>query len=172
MHVRRNLAALLAAPCLLSACGGGSTSVADPPVSSAPTSSATTAQPEHESPEHFIRRFAAIEQKMETTGDLKAYLRLTQRCHECVDLAHQVQGFYEAGGYVHWRGWQIKSIRRTNASGGHSTYAVRVNSAPTFYREASGAALRHLDGGPSTELITLTEQRESWIVVARARSRA
>ena len=59
MSVRRKLAGTLVVPLLiLSACGGGDDSVADPPISSAPTSSAT-GTPQRESAEHFIRRWAA-----------------------------------------------------------------------------------------------------------------
>ncbi len=71
------LAGALAAPLLLSACGGDD-SVADPPVSSAPTSS-PTGTPHRESPEHFIRRWAA-ERAMQNTG------RLEHTCHESADV--------------------------------------------------------------------------------------
>jgi hypothetical protein len=170
MRVRRNLAALLAAPCLLSACGGGSTSVADPPVSSHPTSSAPTTQPPaHESPEHFIRRFAAVERRMENTGKLAAYVRLTQSCQDCLDLAHQVRGFYQAGGYVHWRGWRIKNISPYTSGRDNNAFAVEVDSAPTAYRESSGGPIKHLEGGPATEIVTLKKSDNSWLVIGRAR---
>ncbi len=61
MSVRRELAGTLVVPLLiLSACGGGDDSIADPPISSAPTSSAT-GTPQRESAEHFIRRWTKEE---------------------------------------------------------------------------------------------------------------
>jgi hypothetical protein len=123
MHVRRTLAALLAAPCLLSACGGGS-SVADPPVSSHPTSSAPTIQPPtHESPEHFIRRWAAAEKRMENTGKTGPYLAMSQGCESCTQLANDVSNFYSAGGYVRWDGWQIVSIKHYADHGHRRAFA-------------------------------------------------
>jgi hypothetical protein len=171
MSVRRTLALGLAAPLLLplllSACGGGDVSVADPPISSAPTSSPTSST--RESPEHFIRRFAQEERTMENTGDVRRYLELTPSCEPCKGLARQIQGFYQAGGYVHWAGWDIKAIRPYEHGSRANSFAVRVDSAPTTYRESSNGPLRHLEGGLATEIVSIKLNHGAWLVTGRAK---
>jgi len=165
-----SLAGALAAPIvLLAACGGDDASIADPPVSPRPTSSSPTGTPPHESPEAFIRRFAKVEQNMENTGETGAYADMTRRCKECRDLADQVQGFYLAGGYVHWAGWTIRSIRPYFSAKRPHSYAVSVISAPTNYRESAGGPTKHLDGGPATEIISIKKAGGSWLITARAK---
>jgi hypothetical protein len=169
MHVRRTLAALFAASCLLSGCGGTS-SAADPPVSGSPTSPApTTHPPAHESPQHFIRRFALIEEAMENTGNLGPYVALARGCHACLDLAHQVRSFFRAGGYVRWDGWEIRGIAPYTSGPDGESFAVKVHSAATAFRKSSSGPIHHLDGGPATEIVTLKRSGHSWVVVGRAR---
>jgi hypothetical protein len=169
MRVRRNLAALLAAPFLLSACGGGGSSVADPPVSSAPPSSAPTTQPPaHETPEHFIRRWAEAEKRMENTGKTGPYLRMSRGCGACQRLANDIQRFYSDGGYAKWGGWQILSISREATKGSSLVFDVRVNSRATTYRESSGGAIKHLQGGPATHQLTIQSASGGWRVTQKA----
>jgi hypothetical protein len=165
MRVRRTLAALLAAPCLLSACGGGS-SVADPPVSSHPTSSAPTIQPPtHESPEHFIRRWAAAEKRMENTGKTGPYLAMSQGCESCTQLANDVSNFYSAGGYVRWDGWQIVSIKHYADHGHRRAFAMRARAGATQYKESTSGELQTLAGGLATDVVALARTDTSWRVV-------
>jgi hypothetical protein len=170
MGVRRILASAFAAPLFLgiAACGDD-TSVANPPVQSGPSSSPTQSA-HRESPEHFIRRFAGIERRMENTGEIGDYTRLAHRCRACLDLAHQIHGFYRAGGYVRWEGWKILAIR-PYASGGKAgrAYSVKVRSAPTVYRESSNGPIKNLNGGLAMEIVTLDRAGDSWVVIGRAR---
>jgi hypothetical protein len=165
MRVRRTLAALLAPPFLLSACGDSS-SVADPPVSSHITSSAPTTQPPaHESPEHFIRRWAAAERRMENTGKTGAYLVISKPCESCQQLASDVSRFYASGGFVKWAGWQIVSIKHYSGKGTHHSYAMRARAASTVYKESGSGPQKHLSGGLATDLITLVRTSDAWHVV-------
>lgn len=169
MRVRRTLATLLAmvvsAPCLLSACGGGSTSVADPPVSSAPTSSApTTRPPAHESPEHFIRQWAAEDTRIQSTGDTTRFREMSQGCRGCIKLADLVDRIYKAGGFIHTRGWRIRSI---SAVGSHR-YDLFVFSTATSYASAKGGTIHHLPSGPAHFQVELKAAKHSWHVTALA----
>jgi hypothetical protein len=168
MLVRRTFAALLATPCLVSACGGGSSSVADPPVSVSPTSPVTTHPPRHESPEHFIRRWADAEKRMENSGKIDAYLAMSRGCHACSRLADQVRGFYAAGGFVRWGGWRILSITINSRDRQASTYAVHNRSQPTTYRESSSGSVKHLAGGVTTELLSLEPIGSHWNLRSKA----
>jgi hypothetical protein len=158
MRPRRTFAALLLGPCLVSACGGGGSSVADSPVSGTPTSSAPATQPPaHESPQHFIRRWADAEKRMENTGKTDAYLAMSRGCASCRQLAADVSHFYAAGGYVKWGGWRILSIRVNSQAGQVTRYAVRNRSLPTTYRESASGAPKHLAGGITTELLSVSK---------------
>jgi hypothetical protein len=174
MGVRRSLAGIPAGvlgcsvALVLGACGGGDDSVADPPVSS--TTSSPTESPQHESAEHFIRRFANVERVMENSGRVTEYLELTQSCRPCRELAKQVRGFYRDGGYIHWSGWRIKDIQPYDAAKHRpNSFAVQVISAPTEYRESASGPVKHLDGGPATEIVAIRRAQDSWVVTARAR---
>ena len=167
MLVRITLATVLSAPALLlTACGGGTSSVADPPVST--VTSATPNPPKRETPEHFIRRWAKAEQVMENTGHTSSYLALSRRCKSCRALAAQVVRFYKSGGYVRWKGRRIRSMHLYGHRSATFTYAVRVVAAPTLYRPSSDAPIEHLAGGPSTELITINKAEGQWTVVGYA----
>jgi hypothetical protein len=153
-------------PLLLSACGGGDDSVADPPISSAPTSSATGTPP-RESAEHFIRRWADAEQAMENTGETSEYLMLSRGCEPCRKLAGQVSGYYGEGGFVHWGGWEILSIKSYPDQPG-SSFAVHSNSSPTRYRRSSGSPLEHFSGGSITYVLALKKTDGSWVVTNKS----
>src|SRR5262245_59807061 len=121
MGVRRVLPAILAGALtslLLSACGGGDDSIADPPISSAPTSSPTTSSA-RETPEHFIRRFVAVSNSMEMRGPTDRYMALTLRCKPCRALAQQIETARSHGGFYHSTGWSIGRVKTdvTRASG-------------------------------------------------------
>jgi len=168
---RTLVGALLAPVLLLAACGSGNDngSVADPPISSSPSSSSPTKPPHRESPEHFIRRFAAVEKRMENTGQVREYLMLTRPCAGCQDLARQIEGYYRAGGYVHWDGWSIRSIRPYRSDKRQASYQVSVVSAPTRYRESDDGPIEHLRGGPATEIVSIRRSSGSWVVTGRAK---
>jgi hypothetical protein len=169
MGPRRTLAGALAAPLLLlAACGGGGTSIADPPISPGSTTSSPTDQPHRESPEHFIRRWADAEKRMENTGKTAEYAALSRGCMACKKLAMQIQSFYSAGGYVHWGGWKVLSIKVNSRQGAATTYAVRNRSLPTMYKESASGPERHLPGGLTTELIQLERIEHGWNVASKA----
>lgn len=165
MGVRRTLAAALAAPLLLlAACGGGDTSIADPPISPDPTTSSPTQQPHRETPEHFIRRFYAAEKTMENTGKTDAYRTLVKGCKSCVSLTKEVERFYTDGGYVKWGGLRIESIRPYPSQDGGRTFKVEGIAKSTTYKTSGSASPSQLDGGPTTELVTLSKSDTSWLV--------
>jgi hypothetical protein len=163
MSVRRTTAGLVLAPVLLvlSACGGGDDSVADPPVSSAPTSS-PTASTGHESPEHFIRRWAAEDARIQQTGDTARFRAMSHGCKGCAKLADLVDRIYEAGGYIHTRGWQVRSISKQ----GRNTYALRVFTSSTTYTKSEGGKPRHLPSGPAEFQLQLQWTTQAWRVTS------
>ena len=170
MDVRRPFGAVLLAPLLLlTACGGNDSAAGDPTPTFSPTATqSSSAPPKRESPEHFIRRWAEAEKQMENTGDTSEYLAMSKGCKACRKLAHQVAGFYAAGGYVKWGGWRFISIEKVHTTGRSSTFAAVNESAPTKYKESSSGSEKHLNGGRTTELLTITETSSGWIMVHKA----
>lgn len=169
MGVRRSLARLAglsAAPVLiLTACGDTSSSIADPPISSAPQSSDPTTKPAHESAKHFIQRWADEERDMENTGKTSGYLALTNHCQACSSLARDVRRYYAAGGFVHWKGLKVLAVRSTD----DHQFTVRTDSQPTRYRVSANSPVQNLQGGVTSESVTLQAHGNSWRVTARAR---
>jgi hypothetical protein len=167
MGVPRFLTGILAAPLLLSACGGGDNPVADPPVSPGSTLSSPSHAP-RESPEHFIRRWAAAEKQMENTGRTGGYLSISSDCKACRELAADVHRYYSAGGSIHWGGWHISSIEPDGTNGTAHVFVLKVQSAPTSYRVSATSPMKHLPGGPSTHQLTIRQVDGEWHMLVKA----
>lgn len=165
MSVRRALAVAAALPLLLAGCSEGEAEPKMPDPSPSSSSSTPTAEPtvEQETPEEFIRRWAGVEAAMENTGETDEYLELSGQCEACTSLAETVTRYYADGGYVKWDGWDVLSVRQWK-DGGPNDYAVRVNSAPTKYREKAGGPIGSFPGGRSTYKLTLRPKGDSWVV--------
>lgn len=169
MSVHRALAAALLVPlALLSACTEDEPvpQMPDPTtVTPTPTDASSTAAPE--TAEEFIRRWAATESDMERTGETEAYRELSSNCVACKELADLVEGYYAAGGYVKWAGWNIRSVRNYPA-GGENAFAVKVTSPPTKYKESGSGEVKSFPGGPATHILTLEAAGDSWVVKEKA----
>src|SRR4051794_18430239 len=170
MSVRRTTAGLVLAPVLLvlSACGGGDDSVADPPVSSPPTSS-PTASPGHERPEHFIRRWAEEDVRMQQSGKSSDFRALAHGCSGCNALADRVDSIYAAGGFIRTKGWEIKSVQVVSRDSDRCQVDLRVSAYPTTYRERADGPEKTLLGGPATYQLGLTKAKDAWVVTSLAR---
>lgn len=168
MLVRITLATVLSAPALLlTACGGGTSSVADPPVSS--VTSATPNPPKRETPEHFIRRWAAESTRMQETGETAEFRSMSRGCVDCLTLAHRIEGIYKSGGYVRTKGWVVLSIEvRPKAQ--NRLVTLRVRSRPTRYRASADAPEASYPGGPETYRVMLVPAGlQSWLVTSLGR---
>jgi hypothetical protein len=164
MRVRRNLAALLAVvlagPLLLSACGGGGSSVADPPVSSPPSTPPTSEPPARETPQHFIRRWAREDTAIQRTGNTALFRDMSAGCRGCIQLADLVDKIYSAGGFIHTKGWQVRRISITK----HGSADLFVFSPPTTYSESAGGVLHHLQAGNAHFQLHIEPNGDSWTV--------
>jgi hypothetical protein len=107
---------------------------------------------------------AEVEKQMENTGNTATYLRLSSQCRSCRQLASDVAKFYAAGGFVKWQGWRIISIKPYANSAKHNVYAMRAQSAPTIYQQASTSAKQRLPGGVATDLVTISRTPSGWRV--------
>lgn len=171
------LVALLVAPLGLVACGGGDDSDAGAAATSLPhasdlPSARKTAESadqgvNQENPQRFITRWAAAEARMQNTGNTSAYLTLSHDCVTCRRLAHTVEGYYAAGGYLHGGAWRIDSIRMSPSSSGYQTYTVRAHTTPAAIRESSSSRVLRLPARPISYDIGLLADGASFTVVLR-----
>ncbi len=145
----------------------GAPSVTESVATQSPTPTPSETSPvEKESAEDFIRRWAQVEMEMENSGDTEEYLALSPGCRACTDLATTVEGYYAAGGFVNWGGWDIQRI--VPKRGQRLTYQVYVDSRPTKYKARRGAAVSTLKGGPDVKLMRLRRAQGGWVVVYKA----
>jgi len=153
------LAAALALPLALTACGGDP--IAPPPLTPA-TSTASTPTPteQPETAEEFIRRWIEAGDAMQNSGDTTAYRALSDRCAPCDSLADRIESIYRRGGEVHTQGLQVLAVSEK----GHLEYDVSADSAPTRYREEVGGAVKRFPGGRVTYLFTLSRVGDEWRV--------
>ena len=165
--MKRFLAALTCCGLLaLSSCSDDSSSSADPP-SPTPTSTSSEPSPTQavETPEEFVRRWVGVSNEMQNTGETKTYRSISRGCRPCMAVADQVEGYFEAGGYVKTGGWSITSMNLSKpGANGRVTATVEVESAPTEYKESADADAQTLEGGSVIELMTIEPLGESWLL--------
>jgi hypothetical protein len=166
----------LLVPLSLAACGGGDDSKAQRAATSLPRPTHASARDSGptpgteinlENPQRFIERWAAVEARMQNTGRTAAYLALSRGCVPCRRLAHTVEHYYAAGGYVHGGGWRIDSIRSSPSSSGYETYTVRARTAPAAIRESSSSRVLRLPSRRVSYEISLLADGSSYTVVQR-----
>ena len=163
MPVRRLLSGALTAPLLILAGCGGSSNVADPPVSPSAASSSAS-PPQHETPQAFIRRWADADIAMQNSGDATTFRALSKGCRGCNAVARRVDAIYEAGGSIRTRGWSIVDVRISNRNGRSRTADLVVDSAPTTYFASKSAPAKHLEGGREHFQLQMRAVGSSWLV--------
>jgi hypothetical protein len=107
-----------------------------------------------------------LSNRMQNTGETKQYLALSRGCRPCKEVADQVEGYFEAGGFVRTDGWAVEAIRVSQpGGGGQVTATVDITSSPTEYAISAGAPPQSLAGGSMVELMTLDPRNLSWMLV-------
>lgn len=145
------LAALAAGALLL---GGCASEEPTPKFADAPSASPSAVEQE-ETAEEFIRRWAREQTEMQK-GDTSEYRRIAGDCEPCMVSADLVDEYYGAGGYIDTRGIEILAIEPDAVSKGTRTYTVKVEVAPTEYKERADGSIQSMPGGRSTYSVVLT----------------
>ncbi|WP_141013780.1 DUF6318 family protein [Nocardioides sambongensis] len=170
MHRLRALAATLTLTCALTACGDTED---EPTVAPAPTSDATSAPtsaatgddplvaPEDETAREFLRRWVALINRMQSTGDTESYLAISgPDCVSCHQFARSVKEIYAAGGSISGGTETVRSIAREKPY----QWLVTVEAEPTRYTEKSDGPTKTLDGGVLKSRVFVVEVDGNWIV--------
>lgn len=164
MSVRRWLAAALLVPlALASACTGDDPVPKMPtPTTSEPTSEPTeTETPEAETAEEFVRRWQAVSDAMQLSGDTEEFLAMAYKCKACGDFADAVEDIYSNGGSVDAKASTISMISRQ--SDAPPTFDMWLQSAKTVVRKGDGSVER-LPGGRQGLRVILNRRSGAWYV--------
>lgn len=138
------------------------------PTSAAPSpTEAESAPPERESAEDFIRRWVALSNDMQSTGDTSAFLRVSRSCADCRTFASSVEQVYADGGSIDFAGSTIAKLRR--AANGVRDYELDLATPETIIRGPSGSVDSRMPAGVGRYLISLHEDRGRWLVTNMGR---
>ncbi|WP_435771855.1 DUF6318 family protein [Nocardioides sp. SYSU DS0651] len=172
MRIPRALTLALAAALVLAGCADDGepaepestwtpTSTPEAPSTSPAAADSLTDPPKDETPRQFIRRWVALGNHIQRTGDPAPYLAVAgPDCTSCRDFAKQVKQIYDNGGSIETEGERIVSITRE----ADYQWVITTRSGPTRYRESTDGPLLRLPGGKSRSRLYITKVRGQWIV--------
>lgn len=133
--------------------------------SSAPTSdSPTSSPPGPESAEDFIRRWQALGDAMQRTGQSAEYEDLNVGCDSCDYFVAAVKDVYSAGGRIEFAGTDIKKMVEVSAARRSATYDMTIVSGETLTYAAGDPRPTRIPPERVTLRLTLTRDGPSWLV--------
>ena len=165
MLVRPLAALAVSAALLLAGCGDDDpTPRAADPTPPASTAPATTLAPVLETPEEFVRRWFAVGDAMQNSGDTSAYRLASPECAPCQKFADVVDKYYADGGFIEAGDRSVLSLKFLLQSREKQVVRVKVDTPPTTYATRRGGDVRSFDGGQSTYKLTLERAGSVWQV--------
>ena len=170
MHVRRALALALTVPLLFAGCSDDPEPTPDipDPTTSSPTEEPTeTETPEVESPEDFVRRWVKVGDKMQQTGEVRAFRRISRNCQACAQVADQVESIYSAGGSIDYAGSKVSLLKKVAPD--PPTFHLDLETPETVILNSDGSVDQRLPKGTGLYLLTLNGEPGDWYVAAYAR---
>lgn len=172
MRRLRAAATALVAVLALSACNGGddpddpkssSTPSGSPSVPSTPTTDPLTEAPPGETARQFIRRWVALGNQMQATGETEAFLAVAgPDCDSCEKFANQMSQIYKNGGAVRGGGERISEMKRESTT----VWVITRVATPSEYTESADGELKRFPGGDYRSRIILAKVDGEWIVAA------
>lgn len=130
-----------------------------------PAASASPSAPESPKPEtakQFIRRWVALQNKMQVDGDTREYRLRSTKCGTCIAFADRIDGIYASGGSVRTTGWKIRRVLSEKGADRAKVVEAVVDSGTTRYVEEQGAEPQLLPGGRLTERFELRRSAGAW----------
>lgn len=128
--------------------------------SATPTESLTEV-PKDETAKQFIRRWVALSNRLQETGDDTAFLAVAgPDCEPCHAFAKRLVKIYENNGYVLGGTEHVVSLRPES----RTQWVVTLSAEPTEYVESKGADPKTLPGGQYKSRMYLARVNGHWIV--------
>ena len=120
-----------------------------------------TVAPKGETAKQFIRRWVALGDEMQRTGETEGFRAVAgPDCLSCEKLADRVAKIYGAGGEIVTDG---SSVVRIEHDGG-GQWSVRLMGGKTTYRESAAADPESLDGGPYELVMYIANVGGTWVL--------
>lgn len=113
----------------------------------------------HESPKAFVRRWIRVSNKMQNTGEIGPYLSISRGCSDCRAIAKRVKSMFDSGGFARTGGLTVLHMSSSEAWGNGPVIDVRVDSAPTAFKERKSAPVQRLPGGTVVYRFRLSQSR-------------
>ncbi len=127
----------------------------DPTTPTAAPSATEEATPEPETAEEFIRRWTEEALRAQTTGDTKAYRKITRLCESCRRFADNVDRIYSEGGSVELKTLEVVRIERPAKD--IDQYEVVRRVGETLVYDSAGAVQDSYTGGREPVTVFLTK---------------
>lgn len=120
-----------------------------------------TVAPEGETARQFIRRFVALGNEMQRTGETAAFLTVTgPDCRSCRNFAERVERIYTNGGSIETNGSEVIQSQHD----GGDQWTVTLEGAPTRIRETRTGAPRAMPGGQYQLVVFIAKVDGHWVV--------
>lgn len=165
----------LALSASLAACGGEDDDASAPISPGAPSVSGSaspsgatagdelTVAPPGETAEQFIRRWFALVNHAQRTGDVEGMLKVSgPDCDSCRGFAREMKSIYAAGGEVRGGDDEVISLKAESKT----QWVVQLRAAPSEFERRRGATTESFPGGPHRSRMYLVDLDGRWIVGA------
>ncbi|TNM45158.1 hypothetical protein FHP29_04960 [Nocardioides albidus] len=128
-----------------------------------PTADPLTEAPADETARQFIRRWVALGNQMQATGETAGFLATAgPDCTSCHKFAKKVERIYRNGGYIRGGTDQIIAMQAES----DTQWVVTLVAKPTEYAETPGGEVKSFDGGTHRSRVYLAHIDGRWIVGA------
>jgi hypothetical protein len=170
--LRPTLASLLAVAVLMATSGCSDDPSADPslpastqPVtSSSPTESETTST-KPQSPIKFVRAWVDAENVAINSGDVTSLLSFeAPSCFNCKQLLKPITRIYQAGGFIHTKGWRMLRPVVSDAGQHQVLVTMLIRGSGETVKRSANSKIEHHHADRYGFSITLTPKAHSWII--------
>jgi hypothetical protein len=171
-HPHRLAAPHLALTQLLTACTGDDGDPSGAPTTAPPSPTATetseppvdlSVAPPGETARQFIRRWVALSNQMQESGDTDAYFEVVaQTCESCRKFAGRIEQMYANGGYLRGGAEQVVSMRAESPT----QWLVVREAEPAEYANSAQGKSKTFIGGQYKSRVYLAKSDGRWVIGA------
>jgi hypothetical protein len=168
--LRLALAGPLAAAVLMAAsgCTDDPSAAPSPPgstgsvTSSSPSQSETTST-KPQGPVAFVQAWVAAENAAINSGDVTSLVSFeAPSCFNCKQLLKPITRIYQAGGFIHSKGWRIKRPNVVDSGGQDILVTMLIITSVEVVKPSHNSPIQHHKPDRLGFSVTLTPKAETW----------
>jgi hypothetical protein len=168
--LRLALAGPLAAAVLMAAsgCTDDPSAAPSPPgstgsvTSSSPSQSETTST-KPQGPVAFVQAWVAAENAAINSGDVTSLVSFeAPSCFNCKQLLKPITRIYQAGGFIHSKGWRIKRPNVVDSGGQDVLVTMLIITSVEVVKPSHNSPIQHHKPDRLGFSVTLTPKAETW----------